>query len=287
MIFFFGTRASKIKERKIRRTTCSYCNSQDSFIIATFSKYFHFFWIPILPFSKTHIAECTHCKKTYAQNEFTHEMHAAIQKENETNPAKRPIWQGIGCIILILLFFIPFLISLFGAFFGNTSNDNNTTIKDVRYEYLKEDINSLSADLHPIQDSISFALKTCVDYDIESGIDTDQIKYFSKINEDKLLVLLEIRDMKKIKATERKVMIDVVEDCLTAMSNLEHINDYYIGVEGKWNTILVKTPTDEDLGGKFADKNKLLPFYGAKELETDLKSSNETFETTSDSINLD
>jgi len=31
----------------------------------------------------------------------------------------------------------------------------------------------------------------------------------------------------------------------------------------------VKTPTDQDLGGRYADKYKLLPFYGEKEISSD------------------
>jgi len=265
MIFFFGTRASKIKERKIRKTICSYCNTEDSFIISTYSKYFHFFWIPIIPFSKIHIAECLHCKKSYAQNEFTKEMLLGLQKENEINPAKRPFWQGIGCIVLMLLFLIPFSISVFAALYGGTDRFNNSETKDVRSAYLREDINHLSLALDPVKDSISFALKKCVTYDIESGINTDKIKYFTKVADHKLLVLLEVKDMKQIRAKERKIIIDIIEDCLATMSNLASIDEYYIGVEGKWNTILVQTPTDEDLGGTFADKNKLLPFYGEKD----------------------
>ena len=271
MIFFFGTRASKIKERKIRKTICSHCNTQDSYIVSTYSKYFHFFWIPIFPFSKTHIAECTHCKKSYAKHEFTQEMNASLQKENEINPAKKPIWQGIGCIILILLFAVPFSISIYATLFGEPRDPDDSVNSDVRREYLKEDINQMSLTLNPVKDSITVALKECIDYDIESGINTDKIKYFTKVDNKKLLVLLEIRDMKQIKASERKIVIDIVEDCLAAMSNLGSIEEYYIGVEGKWNTLLIKTPTDEDLSGKFADKYKLLSFYGDKKVKLDIK----------------
>ena len=269
MIFFFGTRSSKIKDRKISKTTCSYCETKDSFIVSTFSKYFHFFWIPIIPFSKINIAECTHCKKTYAQRQFTSEMNAALQKENEINPAKRPIWQGIGCILLVGFFVLTFGLSLIGVYFGSNKKSNDLETKDSRVALLDTDIKKLNSLVLRDKDSISFALKKCVDYDIEGGIDTDKIEYFTKIQDNRILVLLGVKDLKQIKASERKVIIEVVEYCLADIPYLDSIEQQYIGVEGKWNTVLVKTPTDQDLGGRYADKYKLLPFYGEKEISSD------------------
>jgi len=233
MIFFFGTRSSKIKDRKISKTTCSYCETKDSFIVSTFSKYFHFFWIPIIPFSKINIAECTHCKKTYAQRQFTSEMNAALQKENEINPAKRPIWQGIGCILLVGFFVLTFGLSLIGVYFGSNKKSNDLETKDSRVALLDTDIKKLNSLVLRDKDSISFALKKCVDYDIEGGIDTDKIEYFTKIQDNRILVLLGVKDLKQIKASERKVIIEVVEYCLADIPYLDSIEQQYIGVEGK------------------------------------------------------
>lgn len=266
MLFFFGIRASKIKERKLRRTSCPYCNTQDSFSISTYSKYFHFFWIPIIPLFKTNIAECSHCKKSYAQAEFTPEMKKSLDHENTNNPAKRPIWQGLGCIILVGFFSLIFAISLYGVYMRSNEKGTATTEKDYRKALLDNDIKNLSSSiLKTDKDAISVALKQCIDYDIENGIDTNKIEYLSRLKENRILVLLRIKDLKGIAPKERKVIIDIVEDCLSAAPNLDSINEYYIGIEGKWNTVLVKTPIDSDLGGRFADKYKLLPFYGENE----------------------
>jgi len=284
MIFFFGTRASKIKDRRISRTTCQYCETKDSFIVSTFSKYFHFFWIPIIPLFKTNVAECSHCKKTYAQHQFTPEMKAALQKENEINPAKRPIWQGIGCMLLVGFFVLTFGLSLIGVYFRSNKKPKDLADKDPRMELLDNDIKKITPLLERDKDSVSIALKKCIDYDIQGGIDTDKIEYFSAIQENRILVLLGIKDLKGIKASERKIIIDVVEDCLAAIPYLDTINQRYIGVEGKWNTVLVKTPTESDLSGRFADKYKLLPFYGAKEIEKDSINTISTSETKPDSL---
>lgn len=48
-----------------------------------------------------------------------------------------------------------------------------------------------------------------------------------------------------------------------------------IGIDGKWNMILVKTPDGEDLDGKFADEILLLPFHGPEPVKQDSIKSKE------------
>lgn len=262
MIYFFGTRASKIKQRKLAKTVCPYCSTADSFVVSTFGTYFHFFWIPILPLFKSNVAECSHCKKSYSLNDFTPEMQRALERGNQINPAKRPLWHGCGCLIIIVLFAIMMSLSFYGVYQRSQDKDTSIIKIDSRTELLTSDMAKMKSLLLREKDSISFLLKQCVNYDIIGGLDTKDIGYFTKTNNDKLLVLLRIENIKKIKPEFRKDILTVVEDCLYQQELLQDINELYIGIEGRWNAVLVKTPTDADLGGRFADKNKLLPFYG-------------------------
>jgi len=261
MIFFFGTRASKIKERKLRRTTCPYCQSQDSFTVSTYGNYFHFFWIPMFPLWKKHIAECSHCKKSYAFAEFTPEMLKSLEVENNTNPAKRPLWQSSGCLILVLFFIIVFSLSILGVY-SRSGDTNNTADIDPRKEWLDADLKKVAKLTKNDKDSISTSLKSCVDYEIVSGVDTENIEYYSKQNANKLLILLRIKDIKKIEPKFRKDILEILEDCIYQIDSQKQFDSLYIGIKGKWNTVLVRTPTQEDIRGRFADKYKLLPFYG-------------------------
>ncbi|UII77275.1 zinc ribbon domain-containing protein [Flagellimonas sp. HMM57] len=276
MIFFFGTRASKIKERKLKGTACPYCQTKDSFTVSTFSKYFHFFWIPIIPLFKTHVAECSHCKKTYSKAQFTPEMLRSLENENRIDPAKRPLWQGCGCLLLVVVFAVLFGLSMYGVYMR--ANNPNAAIEkvDARRQLLDVDIAKMTKEVQQ-KDTLAFALKSCVDYDIVDGLDTGKIEYFTKLKEDKLLILMKVSDIKKIDVQYRKELIDVIEDCLYAMDRDNLIKETYIGVEGKWNTVLVKTPFDEDLGGRFADKNLLLPFYGIRDTTLTTTKIKDTF----------
>ncbi|MFS4418406.1 zinc-ribbon domain-containing protein [Maribacter sp. 2307ULW6-5] len=262
MIYFFGTRSSVIKERKLDKTVCPYCQTPNSFVVRTYGKYFHFFWIPLLPFFKTHVAACSHCKKSYAQREFTPDMQRALARANTIDPAKRPLWQGCGCLILFTFFAVMLSISFYGVYVRSQGQDTATKAVDPRMELLLKDMAQMERPLRPDTDSLSVELKACLDHDIVGGLDTRNIGYFTKKEGNKVLVLLKVANIKAIKPEFRKDILDVVTDCLGQMGMDQEGHELYLGVEGRWNTVLVKTPTEADLGGRYGDKAKLLPFYG-------------------------
>ncbi len=267
MIFFYGLRSSKLKERKLSNTKCPYCQEENSFIATTFGKYFHFFWIPIIPISKTSVAECSHCKKTYAEKEFSEDMMNSLIRANSTNPAKQPLWHGIGCMLLIIPVLIIIGLVIFSLIY-HTTNDvplSTSMPLDNRRTLLDKDIDKLSENKVFESDSITLLLRNCITGYLNPEIDRNTIKYLTKRNKNKLLILLEIRDIKKIEAKSRKQLINLIETCVEGM-NLENTDQFFIGIEGKYNTVLVKTPVDQDLGGRFADKYKLLDFYDTRKV---------------------
>lgn len=257
MIFFFGTRANNIGQRRLNNTACPHCQTQDSFVSATFGSYAHFFWIPIFPLGKKTVAECSHCKKTYSKSEFTDQMLRSLEKENEVNPSKRPIWHGCGCLIIIGFILFSLISGAIGAIFYGDDLDAKTN--DVRLIELKEDKERVTFDLSFETDSISFVVQQCINLSLD-GIATEKIKYASKIKDNKLMLILKVSDMKKIEKSSRKELVYSVEECLDIL-DYQSIKERYIAVDGNWNMLMVKTPNGSDLGGKFADEDLLLSFY--------------------------
>lgn len=78
MILFFGTRPGKSKTVTLSHATCSYCRQRGTLTASIASNYFHLFWIKLFKISSFKIAECSHCKKVYYQEEFTEEMNRAL-----------------------------------------------------------------------------------------------------------------------------------------------------------------------------------------------------------------
>ena len=191
-------------------------------------------------------------------------MQQSLENENRVDPAKRPLWQGCGCLLLVVVFAFLFGLSMYGVYMRANNPQAAMEKADARRQLLDADMTKMTNAVQQ-KDTLTFALKACVDYDIVDGLDTGNFEYFTKLKKDKLLILMKVPDIKKIETKYRKELIDVIEDCLYAMDRNDLIKETYIAIEGKWNTILVKTPFDEDLGGRFANKNLLLPFYGTRD----------------------
>jgi len=175
----------------------------------------------------------------------------STKKEEESTSTKDTL-TGCGCLILIIVVLISVI-----YFFNKDEID--ASVNDERRDYLTEDKLLMTSNLTHEKDSISYLVQQCVIFSIE-GVDTDAIKYRSRIIDDKLLLLLGVNDMKNIKKSSRYLLIEAVEECLDAL-DYDAINDRYIGVDGRWNMLLVSTPNKNDWDGSFADEELLFSFY--------------------------
>lgn len=258
MLFFFGTGKSTLKNQyPLQDCTCPSCQQTNTMIAVTVAGYFHFFFIPVFPTSKDHIAICNHCKARYSYNHFTDEMKQSFESQNNIHPNSRPVWHGCGCFIILiaLLFFIGTLI--IGWF---KSKDEPEKPKDKREAYLKADMGKATNNPTLKTDSTSFYIKEYFDDILENELNKKNIKYFSKINGNKILIIVDIDDIKRIKSSERQYILTFVGEALDEHGGYENM-ERYIGVDGMWNMVVAMAPHYTDVDGKFADEKILYPFY--------------------------
>jgi len=78
MIFFFGTRPGKLMLKNLEHVNCPYCEQIGTLSVSKTSNWFHFFWIKLFKISSNLIAECSHCKRAYFEDEFTEEMKTNV-----------------------------------------------------------------------------------------------------------------------------------------------------------------------------------------------------------------
>ncbi|MGC1515245.1 MAG: zinc-ribbon domain-containing protein [Maribacter sp.] len=78
MILFFGTRPGKQEIKPLTEIRCPYCNQNSSMTLHCQTNYFHLFWIKLFRISSSKTISCSHCKRTYFENEFTEEMRVAL-----------------------------------------------------------------------------------------------------------------------------------------------------------------------------------------------------------------
>ena len=97
-MIFIGSRASTIGSFDISNSDCQHCDVGDTQKVSVFGKYLHIFWIPIFPIGKKAVAECTHCKRTIDQKEFSPDLKK--QYIENKGKVKRPFWHWIGLGLL-------------------------------------------------------------------------------------------------------------------------------------------------------------------------------------------
>src|SRR5690606_33503069 len=92
------------------------------------------------------------------------------------------------------------------------------------------------------------------------GLHADSMKYYSKKEGSKLLVLLQADDLILTQRSTRKEVVFAIEDCVQESFAGEDLS-VYIGVGDKNGLMMTKSPERENLRGSYASGRSLLPFY--------------------------
>ena len=86
-----GYRSTLIGQAELNFTTCENCGTKNSYTVYVYGRYFHVFWIPILPIGKTYFAQCSGCEKAYSKEHlFPKEIREAFHTAKVRTPIKRP-----------------------------------------------------------------------------------------------------------------------------------------------------------------------------------------------------
>jgi len=173
---------------------------------------------------------------------------------------------GCGCLGILLFFFLI-------GYCGDSISDDDD---DLRYTYLKQDIAQLSSDVSE-ENVLTYIAKKCIESSIyiessekelfkktkktKQNISKTQIEYFTRQNDNKLLIILDVGSIKDVEASTRGVFIEALLECFTYVEDRLEIDEYYISLQGKGGTLLVYTPEQKDLSRRASNKDLLLPFY--------------------------
>jgi len=257
-MIIYGLRASKIGQAPMMDTTCPVCDEKDSFILSTFGRYFHILWIPLFPAGRKYTAECSNCDTTFKKKEADKFVNNGWEYSKPFDKAKRPFWHSLGSLLVLGLIVLSTVGGALGyAVFGD---DIDAHKNDPRYVRLQADLDILNDSPYNPTDTLGALIKSCIDSHLELPINKDRIRYLTKRTGGRVLVLMSVRDMKPIDRSERRWVVDRLAYCLEKRQ-VSGMDSLYVGVQGKWNMLLTKSPSESELGGTFASDDPLLPFY--------------------------
>lgn len=106
MLFFFGLGQTRITTTPLLGISCTYCGTPDAVVATVFSRYFHVFWIPVIPLGKFSLTQCGHCKQVLEKKEMPAAYQAPVAALQSS--ARLPITNYLvlllmGALVLFML----------------------------------------------------------------------------------------------------------------------------------------------------------------------------------------
>lgn len=125
-MIIFGTR-SKVLSGSTATADCDYCSSKQTVRLSFVLRYFHIFWIPMFPLSKTGVSQCSHCKQTLYANQMPNALKMVYEEEKKK--VKTPWAYRFGLILIGLFFAFVIASILFGGV--NKKYLNQPMVNDI------------------------------------------------------------------------------------------------------------------------------------------------------------
>ncbi|MFD2287104.1 zinc-ribbon domain-containing protein [Pedobacter petrophilus] len=126
-MIIFGTRGKYLKQQS-DAFDCTNCGSLNTVRMSFIQRYFHIFWIPIFPTSKTGISQCSNCKQALYLNEMPQALKMTYNESKKT--AKTPLKYFIG-LLLIALFFAFAILGIVAVTIAEGRYAKNSMVGDV------------------------------------------------------------------------------------------------------------------------------------------------------------
>ncbi len=198
-MIIYGWRASHVKSEMSDTIICGDCKTSKSTLFSVFSRYFHIFWIPLIPYGMKGASRCQSCGLELTSSEMADDYKRAYKELKQQT--KVPFWQFAGVIIISLLI----------AYFAYTNNQqeqsnakflSEPSIGDVYY-YKSESGNYTSFILKEISDDSVSILHNDYESTRRTQIDDIDIKenytdIFYRLSRDELKQMNDADEIIKI-----------------------------------------------------------------------------------------
>ncbi len=245
-MLIYGSRATHAGDFQLKDVPCDNCGETSSFHMSFFARHGYLYWIPFIPIGKVSVAECNNCKRTFAEEEYNPTLSAC--RDELRGRVKAPIWNWAGLMII-------------GAILLGSSMYDTFRYHDPREALLNADIDMMTVSPSETSDSVSFKMKTFMDFVLHEDMTPEDIQYYTKVEDNKALVLVKVPDFDDVELNERPEMINLMQSIVEGQEDLEGMDKYYCVLSGGNQIMLARSPQDSSYGA-FASGDILYDFYG-------------------------
>lgn len=109
-MIIFGLRSGNTKQTEIPLADCAYCETKQSVQLHFYVRYFHIFWIPLIPLYKTGVSQCRHCKQALDKAQIPPHLLASCTtaRKKAKTPLKYYSWLIIATLFFAFAIFAVF-----------------------------------------------------------------------------------------------------------------------------------------------------------------------------------
>lgn len=100
-MIIYGTNGARIRTAPLPQAACPACATPDQLQITLFGRYAHIYWVPLFPYSKPAVVQCSHCQQAWDAKELPADLHAPVQAIKKQTRTPLWHWSGVGVIALL------------------------------------------------------------------------------------------------------------------------------------------------------------------------------------------
>jgi hypothetical protein len=98
----YGTNGAHVRNTPLPGMSCPNCATPEALQLSLFSRYVHIYWVPLLPYSKPVLAQCSHCQRAWETKELPAELQESVRGFKKETRAPLWHWSGLALIAVFI-----------------------------------------------------------------------------------------------------------------------------------------------------------------------------------------
>jgi hypothetical protein len=103
-MIFYGTNGKHFATEPLPGTPCPACRTPEALQVGLVSRYAHVYWVPLFPYQKIAVTQCTHCHASWEEKQLAPDVAPAVRAVKQSRRAPAWTWAGLALIAALGLY---------------------------------------------------------------------------------------------------------------------------------------------------------------------------------------
>ncbi len=108
-MLIYGQKSTQLTTKALDDITCESCGATGTTDLTIYTLYFHLFWIPTFPFSKSGYSHCRNCQLTLEKGDMPLSIETTYEELKKES--KSPLWSFAGILVFTALAALVFVMA--------------------------------------------------------------------------------------------------------------------------------------------------------------------------------